>query len=889
MTGGSITGNLTGVSLDIDEFTMRGGEISGNGLGVEVLCAMGSDARFIMEDGEISGNKRSSLPETMQSYLYETGGVVVDCSDTSFSMKGGTISGNESTVAGGGVNVYRGEFSLSGGTITENTGEKSGGIYIGSVDDRNRGLIYLSGTPNVSGNTGGDLWLAKDQSGNQITINITGDLTDGSGNKASLGVDTESGTGVFTAGFRTKSSGAPADYFFSSSGNYGVRWDGSEAEGYLGYPVVYDANGAQGTVPAVYVYDPDDTRSTVAGKGSLVNGAQRFTGWNTAADGSGSVFEPGRPFADYTVTSKLTLYAQWIPVQVTVIPGTGMTKTADSGAESQAVKTETMTPVVYTADKGYYFPENYSVASVNGISVTWNSWTQITVSGTPADDTEITLKAASAKVKENMPSAVFTASGPDSGTLTKVSDGMKYSLDGGSSWKDISGTGVTLASGVTAAKGIKVYQPASDANTRIDSDVQTITLTQAAKPTSPASVGCTTVSNNDGKLTGVAKTMEYKKSDASSWTSGTGSDITGLVPGTYYVRVKAAGSVLASENLTLEVGSCPTPLAESVTIRDANGTDVTGKTADADSRVLQLKAAASPAGALQKFTWKGSDDTVGTVDANGKVTFKKAGSLTVTVTAADGSKRSAKTTLSYDPVRCFVIRCYNLIMGRGADAGGLKFYMDRLKSGELTGAQMVMNFINSPEFQGKKYGNEKVVELLYLSMMDRAADAGGLAFWSGFLNDGLSQKYIVRGFAGSAEFKKICSTYGITPGTVALTENRDKNPKVTAFVSRCYNIALGRKGDVNGLNYWTGKILDKTLTPQQVADSFVFSKECLGKNLNDSDFVKMLYNLYMGRNFDQGGLTYWLGKLSSGMSRQTVAKSFGNSNEFKTIVASYGL
>ena len=361
------------------------------------------------------------------------------------------------------------------------------------------------------------------------------------------------------------------------------------------------------------------------------------------------------------------------------------------------------------------------------------------------------------------------------------------------------------------------------------------------------------------------------------------------------VSFKKAGTVTVTaaaadgSNKSASVKLSYTPLASSVSIQDESGKDITGKTSDAGSRVLQLKAAASPAGALQKFTWKGSDDTVGTVDANGKVTFKKAGKLTVTVTAADGSKKSAKTTLSYDPVRCVVIRCYELILGRGADAGGLKFYMDRLKSGELTGAQMVMNFINSPEFQGKKYGNEKVVEILYLTMMDRAADASGLAYWSGFLNDGLSQKYVVRGFAGSAEFKKICSTYGITPGTLALTENRDKNPKVTAFVSRCYNIALGRKGDVNGLNYWTGKILDKTLTPQQVADSFVFSKECLGKNLNDSDFVKMLYNLYMGRNFDQGGLTYWLGKLSSGMSRQTVAKSFGNSNEFKTIVASYGL
>ena len=240
-------------------------------------------------------------------------------------------------------------------------------------------------------------------------------------------------------------------------------------------------------------------------------------------------------------------------------------------------------------------------------------------------------------------------------------------------------------------------------------------------------------------------------------------------------------------------------------------------------------------------------------------------------------------------VNDFVSRCYQNILGRKADQSGLTYYAKQLREEKLTGAQMVMNFVNSPEFQGKKYSNEKVVEILYITMMDRTADAKGRAYWAGFLNDGMSQKYIVRGFAGSAEFKNICARYGINAGTLTLTENRDKNPKVTAFVSRNYSIALGRKGDADGLNYWTGMILTKKLTPQKVADSFVFSKECVDKKLNNTEFVKMLYKLYMGREFDQSGLNYWLGKMKSGMTRQTVAKSFGGSKEFKEIVASYGL
>ena len=54
-------------------------------------------------------------------------------------------------------------------------------------------------------------------------------------------------------------------------------------------------------------------------------------------------------------------------------------------------------------------------------------------------------------------------------------------------------------------------------------------------------------------LTGVTTAMEYKKSDATSWTAGKGNDITGLVPGTYYVRVKATDTTLASDNQELTV------------------------------------------------------------------------------------------------------------------------------------------------------------------------------------------------------------------------------------------------------------------------------------------------------------------------------------------------
>ena len=128
---------------------------------------------------------------------------------------------------------------------------------------------------------------------------------------------------------------------------------------------------------------------------------------------------------------------------------------------------------------------------------------------------------------------------------------MKYSIDGGNSWNDITGTTMEIT-GVTADNDVKVYQPGDRIDT-LDSEIQTIDVTQAALPT-VSSADCTTNEQNDGQITDVDATMEYKLSTSSEWTEITGTEVTGLVNGTYYVRVKANGTVLASAAATVTIG-----------------------------------------------------------------------------------------------------------------------------------------------------------------------------------------------------------------------------------------------------------------------------------------------------------------------------------------------
>ncbi|MEG2435898.1 MAG: DUF4214 domain-containing protein, partial [Ruthenibacterium sp.] len=101
---------------------------------------------------------------------------------------------------------------------------------------------------------------------------------------------------------------------------------------------------------------------------------------------------------------------------------------------------------------------------------------------------------------------------------------------------------------------------------------------------------------------------------------------------------------------------------------------------------------------------------------------------------------------------------------------------------------------------------------------------------------------------------------------------------------------LERKGEKDGVNAWVNVLNKKTQSPKQIAHGFVFSKEFIAQNYNNTDYVKQLYRALMGREFDQQGLTAWVKTLDTGtMTREQVFNGFADSPEFAAIIRSFGL
>ena len=85
-----------------------------------------------------------------------------------------------------------------------------------------------------------------------------------------------------------------------------------------------------------------------------------------------------------------------------------------------------------------------------------------------------------------------------------------------------------------------------------------------------------------------------------------------------------------------------------------------------------------------------------------------------------------------------VYRLYEAALDRTPDAAGLGFWMDRLDNGAGV-VDIAAGFIGTAEYKalyGAVTGNTELVTKYYTNILDRAPDAGGLAYWAGLLDSG---------------------------------------------------------------------------------------------------------------------------------------------------------
>ena len=293
---------------------------------------------------------------------------------------------------------------------------------------------------------------------------------------------------------------------------------------------------------------------------------------------------------DSPALDNLTLKAEWKATETykvyIYVNYTTMKIANNSGSVSQEV-VEDIKDVVCNAQSDYYFPEDYKVEPKNGITVTRNSYSQITISGTPTANTEITLPEPTAKTKFDKPSNVtFVATGYSTGKLLGTAPDMCYKL--GYSKEVTCSNNETIVSDIIydvtnklTNNKIHIYRKGDEKHS--ESNWQTINFTRAAKPS------LTETQPYANKPTGsIPTTSEHEYStDGTNFIPCTGT-MDNLPLGTYYVRVKAHDTVLASDAQEIVIRGYFTATAKingdakygetlSVSLENANSSNISYK------------------------------------------------------------------------------------------------------------------------------------------------------------------------------------------------------------------------------------------------------------------------------------------------------------------------
>jgi hypothetical protein len=281
---------------------------------------------------------------------------------------------------------------------------------------------------------------------------------------------------------------------------------------------------------------------------------------------------------------------------------------------------------------------------------------------------------------------------------------------------------------------------------------------------------------------------------------------------------------------------------------------------------------ASPASGSSFAGWSGACAGTGACT----VSMTSAKSVTATFTAEAAASGS------------LVPHFYRTILRREPDSGGQAYWEAERARMTSIGADasevwfaMASIFFSSAEYAALRRDDAGFVRDLYNSFLDRSADASGISFWAGQLAQGMPREVLVTSFMFSPEF-------------AAKVGGAAKSARVEVdIVLDFYRGLLARLPDSGGFSYWLTQFRTAqcrgadavNAQAELISSSFANSAEASARGRTNAQYVSDLYNAFLRRGGDLGGVQYWIQQLDRGaMTREAVRRAFLASPEFSAKV-----
>ncbi len=242
-------------------------------------------------------------------------------------------------------------------------------------------------------------------------------------------------------------------------------------------------------------------------------------------------------------------------------------------------------------------------------------------------------------------------------------------------------------------------------------------------------------------------------------------------------------------------------------------------------------------------------------------------------------------------ISTLVAHYYQTALRRAPDPGGRDFWESEGLRLHVLGANiseafyaMAMAFYGSAEYAAFARDATGYLTDLYVTFFNRAPDAGGLAFWTGQLAAGMPREVLLAHFMFSKEFADFMG---------AVFGDRTARAEVDA-VGDFYRGLLARLPDTNGFDFWVQRFraaqcagaASVLAEVEAISSAFANSAEYIARSRDNARHVGDLYNAFLRRGGDLGGVLFWIAQLDTGArTREDLRRTFVASPEFSARAA----
>jgi uncharacterized delta-60 repeat protein len=205
-------------------------------------------------------------------------------------------------------------------------------------------------------------------------------------------------------------------------------------------------------------------------------------------------------------------------------------------------------------------------------------------------------------------------------------------------------------------------------------------------------------------------------------------------------------------------------------------------------------------------------------------------------------------SLSGTPNQRFVEQAYLDLLGRAADANGLAAWSGLLDQGQASRAQVALGIEGSPE------NHARVVDALYAHILHRRADDTGETGWTNFLNSGGTAQQVALALLSSDEYVN------------------DNGNTTSGFVTGVYRDVLHRSPDA-GAQSWI-QAINNGMSQAAAAAAILASPE------SDQDVIEGFYHRFLNRAGESAGISGYVSLLQQGASWEGIEAIIIGSDEY---------